>query len=56
MMNPELILKRIDSARVKLYQMEKQHGGFLHPNVIKQSMRLDELINMYNRLYLKTKN
>ncbi|WP_082063068.1 aspartyl-phosphate phosphatase Spo0E family protein [Paenibacillus sp. IHBB 10380] len=56
MKKPEVILERIDVARSKLYQMEKKHGGFLHPNVIKQSMRLDELINKYNRFYLKTKN
>lgn len=47
--DPEKIQKRIEGARIKLYLMEKQHGGLLHPNVIRQSMRLDELINQYNK-------
>ncbi|MBY3619468.1 aspartyl-phosphate phosphatase Spo0E family protein [Acinetobacter sp. CUI P1] len=49
MNNPEIIQKRIEGARAKLYLMERQHGGLLHPNVIRQSMRLDELINEYNK-------
>lgn len=49
MNDPETIQKRIEGARNKLYLMERQHGGLLHPNVIRQSMRLDELINQYNK-------
>jgi len=49
MSNPELIQKRIEGARVKLYLMEKEYGGLLHPKVIRQSMKLDELINQYNK-------
>lgn len=49
MNKPELIQKKIEGARTKLYMMERQYGGLLHPNVIEQSMRLDELINKYNR-------
>ncbi len=50
MKNQEVIIqRRIEGARAELYRMEKQHGGLLHPSVIKQSMRLDELINKYNR-------
>ncbi|MNB92053.1 Spo0E like sporulation regulatory protein [compost metagenome] len=49
MNDQEIIQKRIEGARKKLYLMERQHGGLLHPNVIRQSMRLDELINQYNK-------
>ncbi|RUT43297.1 aspartyl-phosphate phosphatase Spo0E family protein [Paenibacillus anaericanus] len=49
MREAEVIQKRIECERIELYRMEKKHGGFVHPKVIKQSMRLDELINMYNR-------
>ncbi|WP_340007179.1 aspartyl-phosphate phosphatase Spo0E family protein [Paenibacillus sp. FSL K6-0276] len=49
MNNPEIIKKRIEGARAKLYLMEREYGGLLHPNVIRQSMRLDELINQYNK-------
>ncbi|OME10072.1 hypothetical protein BSK60_26065 [Paenibacillus odorifer] len=49
MNDQEIIQKRIEGARNKLYLMERQHGGLLHPNVIRQSMRLDELINQYNK-------
>lgn len=49
MKNQEVIQRRIEGARAELHRMEKQHGGLLHPSVIKQSMRLDELINKYHR-------
>ncbi|WP_410513826.1 aspartyl-phosphate phosphatase Spo0E family protein [Paenibacillus sp. BR2-3] len=47
MKKTEVIQKKIECARVELYRMERNHGGLLHPNVIKQSMKLDELINKY---------
>lgn len=50
MKKPEVIQKRIEYARIELYRMESQYGGLLHPKVIKQSMKLDELINKYNRV------
>jgi hypothetical protein len=56
MTNPEIIQKRIEGARTKLYLMERQHGGLMHPNVIRQSMRLDELINQYNKAIHNNEN
>lgn len=49
MIELEVILKQIEVERAILNQMEQQHG-LLHPMVIKQSMRLDELILKYTRL------
>lgn len=49
MINQKVIQRRIEGARAELHRMEKQHGGMLHPRVIKQSMRLDELINKYHK-------
>lgn len=45
----EAIQRRIESERAKLNQMEEQYG-LNHASVIRQSMKLDELINTYNRL------
>jgi hypothetical protein len=49
MKKPELIQKKIECERVELYRMESLYGGMLHPKVIKQSMKLDKLINNYYR-------
>ncbi|GGH29686.1 aspartyl-phosphate phosphatase Spo0E family protein [Paenibacillus segetis] len=45
----EVIQRRIECERIELYKMQRKHGGLQHPKVLKQSMRVDELINMYNR-------
>ncbi|WP_151733061.1 aspartyl-phosphate phosphatase Spo0E family protein ['Paenibacillus yunnanensis' Narsing Rao et al. 2020] len=45
----ECIQKRMESERMKLNLLEQRHG-VLHPSVIRQSMKLDELINEYNKL------
>ena len=38
---------RIERARTKLHELSEEHGGFMHPKVLIQSMILDELINKY---------
>ncbi|CAM3299154.1 Spo0E family sporulation regulatory protein-aspartic acid phosphatase [Paenibacillus taichungensis] len=43
------IQRRIDRARKHLHLLVEKHGGIQHPAVIKQSMVLDDLINLYNR-------
>ncbi|WP_150265559.1 aspartyl-phosphate phosphatase Spo0E family protein [Paenibacillus tepidiphilus] len=51
----EFIQKRIEIERMKLNLLEQRHG-ILHPDVIRQSMKLDELINEYNKLESFTRN
>ncbi|MBB6020976.1 hypothetical protein HNR77_002057 [Paenibacillus sp. JGP012] len=46
--NPETLQKCIENARQRLYQMANQYTNLQHPEVIRQSMVLDELINEYN--------
>ncbi|MCP1187313.1 aspartyl-phosphate phosphatase Spo0E family protein [Paenibacillus sp. 1781tsa1] len=42
---------KIEKARRNLYVLvEHNKGGLGHPDVIRQSMALDELINEYNRI------
>ncbi|MBY0206776.1 aspartyl-phosphate phosphatase Spo0E family protein [Paenibacillus cucumis (ex Kampfer et al. 2016)] len=41
---------RIEEARERLHQIKTEYGELLHPQVIHQSMVLDELINMYNQV------
>lgn len=48
MKNLAIIQRRIEAERRKLNEMEAIYG-LLHPKVIKQSMKLDELINAYTR-------
>ncbi|WP_342564614.1 aspartyl-phosphate phosphatase Spo0E family protein [Paenibacillus sp. FSL R7-0345] len=45
----KVLRKQIELERARLNQMEQTHG-LLHPRVIRQSMKLDELINTYTRL------
>ncbi|MCG7378255.1 aspartyl-phosphate phosphatase Spo0E family protein [Paenibacillus sp. ACRSA] len=46
------LINRIEKARRSLHMLVEHHGGGLgHPDVIRQSMALDELINEYNRLH-----
>lgn len=43
-------MARIEQARKLLNDLVKVHSNdFQHPDVIKQSMLLDELINQYSR-------
>ncbi|MBM6383602.1 MULTISPECIES: aspartyl-phosphate phosphatase Spo0E family protein [Paenibacillus] len=42
---------QIEKARHNLHMLVEHHeGGLGHPDVIRQSMALDELINEYNRM------
>ncbi|MEO2207844.1 aspartyl-phosphate phosphatase Spo0E family protein [Paenibacillus pabuli] len=42
---------QIEKARHNLHMLVERHeGGLGHPDVIRQSMALDELINEYNRM------
>lgn len=47
--NPETIQECIEKARQRLYQIANQYPDLWHPEVIRQSMVLDELINEYNQ-------
>ncbi|MEI2283420.1 MULTISPECIES: aspartyl-phosphate phosphatase Spo0E family protein [Paenibacillus] len=46
--NPETLQECIENARQRLYQMANQYTSLQHPEVIRQSMVLDKLINEYN--------
>ena len=48
MMQIEVMKQRIEESRQLLYQLGKQYG-LRHPKVLKQSMALDELLNIYYR-------
>ncbi|UPK47651.1 MULTISPECIES: aspartyl-phosphate phosphatase Spo0E family protein [Paenibacillus] len=44
---------QIEKARHNLHMLvEHNEGRFGHPDVLQQSMVLDELINEYNRMHL----
>ncbi|MCJ8010231.1 aspartyl-phosphate phosphatase Spo0E family protein [Paenibacillus sp. KQZ6P-2] len=43
----------LEIERQRLYEMADQYGDIWNPNVIKQSMILDEIINNYNKIYHK---
>lgn len=45
----DFLKSKIEQARQQLYDIELERGSLLHPEVIQQSMVLDELINEYNR-------
>ncbi|AIQ56622.1 aspartyl-phosphate phosphatase Spo0E family protein [Paenibacillus borealis] len=51
----EAIQKHIEAERTRLNQMEEQHGR-LHPSVIRQSRKLDDLINKYHKADITSKN
>ncbi|AIQ27908.1 hypothetical protein P40081_06715 [Paenibacillus sp. FSL P4-0081] len=51
----EAIQKHIEAERTRLNQMEEQHGR-LHPSVIRQSQKLDDLINEYHKADAIDKN
>lgn len=48
-MNSYVQLTKIEQERQKLYQMEQQYQTLGHPEVIKQSQILDNLLNHYYR-------
>lgn len=41
---------QIEDARQQLHQIHLQYGSLLHPEVIRQSVVLDALLNQYNRI------
>lgn len=49
-MDRDELKPRIEEAREKLHQLKTEYGELLHPQVIHQSMVLDELINQYNHI------
>jgi hypothetical protein len=51
----EMIQKHIETERTRLNQMEGQFG-LLHPSVIRQSRRLDGLINQYYKVNYYSEN
>lgn len=53
--NPETIQECIEKARRKLHQIASAHAELWHPDVIRQSMILDELINEYNEMMYRKK-
>jgi len=38
----------MEQARSHLHELAKKYNGFLHPEVIKQSVILDKLIDQFN--------
>ena len=44
----------IELARELLYVKEREYGSFQHPEVIRQSIVLDELMNKYYRATKKS--
>ncbi|MFM9278628.1 aspartyl-phosphate phosphatase Spo0E family protein [Paenibacillus jiagnxiensis] len=51
MTSSKVILRiRIERERQRLHLMVQKYGELSHPRVLKQSIRLDELINQYNRM------
>ncbi|MFM9280930.1 aspartyl-phosphate phosphatase Spo0E family protein [Paenibacillus jiagnxiensis] len=51
MCNSKVVLQiQIERARQKLHLLVQKYDEMGHPRVLEQSMRLDELINQYNRV------
>lgn len=44
---------QIEDARQLLHQIHLQYGSLLHPEVIRQSVVLDALLNQYNRISME---
>ncbi|CAI6080160.1 hypothetical protein PAECIP112173_02799 [Paenibacillus sp. JJ-100] len=44
---------QIEDARQQLHQVQLQYGSLLHPEVIRHSVALDDLLNQYNRTQVK---
>jgi hypothetical protein len=51
----EVLQRHIEAERTRLNQLEEQYGR-LHPDVIRQSTKLDKLINAYHKAELSAKN
>ncbi|WP_084146665.1 aspartyl-phosphate phosphatase Spo0E family protein [Paenibacillus wynnii] len=46
--NQDVTLLRVERARQKLYKTQQRYGLLTHPEVIKQSIVLDGLLNQYS--------
>ncbi|MGQ8873184.1 aspartyl-phosphate phosphatase Spo0E family protein [Paenibacillus sp. TSA_86.1] len=44
---------QIEDARQQLHQIHTQYGNMLHPEVIRQSVVLDALLNQYHRIRME---
>lgn len=55
MHSPAIVRIRIEQARSKLHTLHIQYGGFNHPEVLRQSVVLDELLNAYDNAYRMSK-
>ncbi|MEK4003973.1 aspartyl-phosphate phosphatase Spo0E family protein [Paenibacillus sp. FSL H3-0333] len=55
MHSPAIVRIRIEQARSKLHKLHIQYGGFNHPQVLRQSVVLDELLNAYDNAYRMNK-
>ncbi|MBB6019643.1 hypothetical protein HNR77_000704 [Paenibacillus sp. JGP012] len=44
-----LMQLEIEQARSRLHEIAKKYDGLLHPELIKQSVILDKLINQFNK-------
>ncbi|MEK3718045.1 aspartyl-phosphate phosphatase Spo0E family protein [Paenibacillus sp. FSL R7-0333] len=55
MHSPAIVRIRIEQARSKLHKLHIQYGGFNHPEVLRQSVVLDELLNAYDNAYRMNK-
>lgn len=51
MSSPANVRIRIEQARSKLHKLHMQYGGLAHPEVLRQSVVLDELLNVYDQAY-----
>lgn len=47
------LMSQIEEARQQLHRLQSEYGSLLHPEVIRQSVVLDGLINQYNRVKMK---
>ncbi|WP_341346124.1 aspartyl-phosphate phosphatase Spo0E family protein [Paenibacillus sp. FSL H3-0469] len=55
MHSPAIVRIRIEQARSMLHKLHIQYGGFNHPEVLRQSVVLDELLNAYDNAYRMNK-
>ncbi|ETT56527.1 MULTISPECIES: aspartyl-phosphate phosphatase Spo0E family protein [unclassified Paenibacillus] len=55
MHSPAIVRIRIEQARSKLHKLHIQYGGLNHPEVLRQSVVLDELLNTYDNAYRTNK-
>ncbi|MEK3790794.1 aspartyl-phosphate phosphatase Spo0E family protein [Paenibacillus sp. FSL R7-0204] len=55
MHSPAIVRIRIEQARIKLHKLHIQYGSLNHPEVLRQSIVLDELLNTYDNAYRMNK-